>query len=297
MNDLKIGFAGLGVMGEPMCRNILTKSGAPLQILDLNPAPVERLVALGAVPVESIAEMAKTADIIFLSLPGGLQVEQVISGAGGILENASPGLTVVDTSTLSVGLTRRLAAALAERDIAFADAPVARTRQAAEDGTLLTMVGSDLDVFNRIRPFLSYTSSEVLHCGPIGCGQLSKVLNNMILFENIVALSEALAVCKAAGMDPRRLFETLAKGSADSFALRNHGMKALVPQDFPENTFPINYAMKDMSCALELADELGIELQGAKLAWSLMERARESGNGARYFPILSQEISSSEPAS
>ncbi len=288
MTEQAVGFAGLGVMGEPICRNILTKSGAQMHVFDLNPEPMARLAELGANTAASVGDLAATMDILFLSLPGGPQVEAVIRGPGGVLERGRPGLLLVDTSTAPVGLTRELAKELAARDISYADAPVARTRQAAQEGTLSIMVGSSDDVFERLGPLLAHAASEITHCGPVGSGQVVKILNNMVLFETVVALSEALTLGEAAGVDPTLLFDTLSKGSADSFALRNHGMKAMLPGNFPTGAFPTNYALKDVSYALELAELTGFSAPGAELARSRMEKARAAGFGDNYFPALVQ---------
>ena len=288
MTTSVIGFAGLGVMGEPICQNILTKSGAKLYVFDINLEPVERLKDLGAIPTGSIAELAAKVDILFLSLPGGPQVEAVIRGPGGVLENARPGLLLVDTSTAPVSLTRELAGELAARGVDYADAPVARTRQAAQDGTLSIMVGASPEIFERVRPLLAHAATDITHCGPVGCGQVVKILNNMVLFETVVALSEALTLGKAAGVDPTLLFETLSKGSADSFALRNHGMKSMLPGHFPTGAFPTDYALKDVSYAIDLASLTGFKVPGAELAQARMEKARAQGYRNNYFPALVQ---------
>ncbi|WP_321337279.1 NAD(P)-dependent oxidoreductase [Breoghania sp.] len=285
-----LGFAGLGVMGEPICRNIAVKSGAPTKVFDLSPAPMERLAGHGATPVPDLKAMLAEVDILFLSLPGGPQVEAVIRGENGVLAHGREGLIVVDMSTAPVALTRELAQELAERGIRFADAPVARTRQAAEDGTLSIMVGADDALFAEIRPYLAHAATDVTHCGPVGCGQVVKILNNMVLFENVVALSEALALGKSAGVDCDLLFDTLSKGSADSFALRNHGMKAMLKDSFPEGAFPTDYALKDVSYALDLAQTTGIHAPGAELAQARMEKARDAGFAAQYFPVLSRVV-------
>ena len=281
-----IGFAGLGVMGEPICQNILAKSGAEIHVFDLNPEPVARLQTLGATPADSIGALAASVDILFLSLPGGPQVEAVVCGPGGVLEQGRSGLLLVDMSTAPVDLTRDLAKKLAGRGIGYADAPVARTRQAAQEGTLSIMVGGQDEVFARLRPLLAHTATEITHCGPVGCGQVVKILNNMVLFETVVALSEALTLGKAAGVDPTLLLDTLSKGSADSFALRNHGMKAMLTDTFPTGAFPTDYALKDVSYALDLAGSTGFQVPGAELARARMEKSRDAGFGDNYFPVL-----------
>ena len=144
------------------------------------------------------------------------------------------GQTVVDMSTAPVALARELGHAFAARGADFADAPVARTAQAAKDGTLSIMVGGDTAVFERLRPYLACMGTEITHCGPVGAGQAVKLMNNMVVAQTVVALAEALAVARASGaVDPKILFETLTKGSADSFVLRNHGMKSLLPDTHP----------------------------------------------------------------
>ncbi len=288
MPNLIMGFAGLGVMGEPICANLLKKSGAEMRVFDPNPAPVDRLVAAGATAAESLKYLAGSVDILFLSLPGGPQVEKVIRGSDGVLAHGREGLLVVDMSTAPVSLTREIGRELASKGILFADAPVARTRQAAIDGTLSIMVGSSDDVFRTLRPLLDHAASDVTHCGDVGCGQVVKILNNMVLFETVVALSEALNLGRAAGVDPALLFDTLSKGSADSFALRNHGMKAMLPDNFPKHACPTDYALKDVSYALDLAEFTGFRAQGAELAKARMEKAQAAGYTAEYFPVLAR---------
>ncbi|MCX7366855.1 MAG: NAD(P)-dependent oxidoreductase [Alphaproteobacteria bacterium] len=244
-----IGFIGVGTMGEPMCRNLARKSGLKVLAADRDPQPLQRLAADG-VATASVDEITASCRTIFLSLPGGKEVEQVCLGDGGLVSKVKLGWTVIDLSTAPVSLARRLFAEFEGRASAFADAPVARTRQAAIDGTLSIMVGSTPECFARIEPLLRHMASEVTHCGDAGAGQAVKILNNMILFQTGVALAEALTIARANGVDGKVLLETLTKGSADSFALRNHGMKAMLPGVFPERAFSTEYALKDLSYAI-----------------------------------------------
>src|SRR6185503_4588031 len=183
-------------------------------------------------------------------------------------------------------LARRLYAEFEGKACAFADAPVARTRQAAIDGTLSLMVGATNETFARIEPLLRTMANEVTHCGEAGAGQAVKILNNMIIFQTGVALAEALCIARAHGIDGKILFETLTKGSADSFALRNHGMKAMLPGVFPERAFSTEYALKDLSYAIAMAEEKGVPALGSDVAREMMERARELGHGKEYWPVL-----------
>ncbi len=288
MTDM-IGFIGVGTMGEPMCRNLAKKSGMTVLAADRDPAPLKRLEADG-VKTASLDEIATTCRTIFLSLPGGREVAQVCLGEGGLVDKAKLGWTVIDLSTAPPRLAQRLYEEFEGRASAFADAPVARTRQAAIDGTLSIMVGATPLTFERIEPLLRHMASEVSHCGAAGAGQTVKILNNMVLFQTVVALAEALTIARAQGVDGKVLFETLSKGSADSFALRNHGMKAMLPGAFPERAFSTEYALKDLSYAIEMGEQHGVPGLGADVAREVMERAVEMGHGKEYWPVLLKAI-------
>ena len=285
----KIGFIGVGTMGEPMCRNLAKKSGLKVLAADRDKAPLQRLAADG-VTAASLDEIVANCRTIFLSLPGGKEVEQVCLGEGGILSKVQMGWTIVDCSTAPVSLARQLYAEFEGKACAFADAPVARTRQAAIDGTLSIMVGATGATFTRIEPLLRHMASEVTHCGEAGAGQAVKILNNMIIFQTGVALAEALTIARAHGIDGKVLYETLTKGSADSFALRNHGMKAMLPGVFPERAFSTTYALKDLSYAIQMAEDAGVPALGADVAREVMERAKELGFDKEYWPVLIKAI-------
>jgi 3-hydroxyisobutyrate dehydrogenase-like beta-hydroxyacid dehydrogenase len=285
------GFIGLGVMGEPICRHLVTKTrlldaSASMIAYDINHAVLDQLSVLGVTAAQNAAMLAAQADTIFLSLPSGEVVEQVI------LEQLWPhlrdGQAIIDLSTSAVDTTRALALRLAQRGVVLIDAPVARTRAAAEQGSLSVMVGATREQFDRIEPLLRFFATDITHCGPVGCGQVAKILNNMVLFETVAALSEALAIGQAAGIDKAVLFDTLSKGSADSFALRNHGIKAMLPQAFPARAFSVRYAQKDLGYALRLARQAGIAAAGADNVNGLFERAIHAGLGDLYHPVISE---------
>jgi 3-hydroxyisobutyrate dehydrogenase-like beta-hydroxyacid dehydrogenase len=282
----RIGFIGLGVMGEPICANIARKSGLPVVAYDVRPAPLERLRADGVAASPSVADLVLQSTIVLLSLPSGTEVAALCDGANGIVALSRAGQMVVDLGTSPVALARDLAMRFVAKGVAFADAPVARTRQAAQQGTLSIMVGADAAAFARIEPVLRCCASEISHCGDVGAGQFVKIMNNMILFQTGVALAEALALARRSGIDAALLFDTLSKGSADSFALRNHGIKAMLPRSFPAQAFSAAYALKDIGYALELAEEAGLALPGAALARDLLRRTIASGQGDAYWPAL-----------
>jgi len=286
-----LGFIGVGVMGEPMCRHLATKSGIPVLAHDRDPAPLERLGRHGVRSVD-LAALTKESDIIFLSLPSGEVVKKVIlgdtaDGSGGLLAACREGQTIVDLSTSPASLARELAAALAKRGIRFADAPVMRTRTAAEAGTLAVPVGASLELFEQLQPLIATFASDITHAGDVGAGQVVKILNNMVVYETVLALSEARAIGARSGVAPDKLFAAFATGSADSFALRNHGMKAIAPQEFPEKAFPVSYARKDLLYAVQLAEEVGIDASGAKNLVRCFDAAIEAGHGDKYGPAIS----------
>lgn len=292
-----IGFIGLGVMGEPICRNLARKSGVPVVGFDRADAPLLRLAEAGVRRAATLADLAGQCDVIFMALPSGRHVSAVCEGDDGLLAHALPRHTIVDLGTSPVAASRELAARFVAKGAAYADAPIARTRQAAEDGTLSVMVGADAETFARLQPLITTFATDITHCGAVGAGQVVKILNNMVLMQTVVALGEALETARRAGLDGRLLFETLAKGSADSFALRNHGMKAMLPDTFPERAFSTEYARKDISYALDLAGTVDIRLPGAELADRLLGEAIAAGYGDLYWPVLARIIQASHATS
>src|SRR5229473_1319851 len=214
MQGERIGFVGLGVMGEPICANLARRTGVPVTAFDLRPEPLARLHADGVAAASSIAALVRASTIVLLSLPSGGEVAAICDGENGIVAHSRPGQLVVDLGTSPVELARDLARRLAAKGVDFAAA-----------------------VFRRIEPVLRCCASDITHCGEVGAGQFVKIVNNMILFQTGIALAEALALARRSGIDAALLFETLSKGSADSFALRNHGIKAMLPGDFPVRAF------------------------------------------------------------
>jgi 3-hydroxyisobutyrate dehydrogenase len=281
-----IGFIGLGVMGEPMCGHLARRSGASVLACDLRPEPLDRLAAHG-VKAASMQQIAAGCDVILLSLPDGNAVAAVV---GQLEPHLRAGQCVVDTGTSQVELTRRIGAQLATKDILYADAPVARTREAASRGELSIMVGATSETFSRIKPILETMGTDVTHCGPVGCGQVVKILNNMLVFQHCGALAEAIAIGRRNGVPADVLLPTIAMGSGDSFVLRNHGMKAMLPDIFPERAFSVRYAIKDLSYALEMAAASGLDVAAGELTMTRLKRAVEAGYGDQYHPVVLKVI-------
>lgn len=281
-----IGFIGLGVMGEPMCGHLARRSGRTVVAHDLRSEPLDRLAEFG-VTAAAPDEMARRCDLILLSLPDGKAVQAVVAA---LEPGLSAGQCVVDTSTSPVALAREIGARLEARGIGFADAPVARTREAAARGDLSITVGASDAVFAHVHPILATMGSDVTHCGPIGCGEVVKILNNMLVFQNTAAIAEAIALGRRNGVPPEMLLPAIALGSGDSFALRNHGMKSMLPRVFPERAFSVRYAMKDLSYALAMADDAGVAVPGARLTMQRLKDAEAAGHGEAYHPVMLQVI-------
>lgn len=284
-----IGFIGVGVMGEPICRNLVRKSGARVVAFDLAPEPLARLRDDGAEAASSVADVVQRSKIVFTCLPSAKHLLSVFEGDG-ILNNIRAGQVVVDLGTSSVNQTRGFARALQAKGASWTDAPIARTRQAAQDGTLSVMVGAPPELYASLEPLIRCFATDITRCGDVGAGQVTKILNNMVLFETVNALAEAVAVANRNGVDPALLLGTLSKGSADSFALRNHGIKAIVPGNFPERAFSTEYALKDLSYALELAKDAGVKIRGAELIGVILQEAIDAGDGDLYFPVIAKHI-------
>lgn len=285
-----IGFVGLGVMGGPMCRNMALKHAGAVLAFDTQDAAFEAVAGTKARRVASLAELAAQADVVFLSLPGGPAVEAVCLGAQGLTAGARKPAVIVDLSTTTVASARAVAARLAALGVQFADAPVARTREAAQRGELSIMVGAPAALFARIAPWLGYIATDVTLCGEVGCGQVVKLVNNALVFEHTLALAEMMVLGERAGVEPETLLDAVSKGSGDSFVLRNHGRKAMLPRQFPDRSFSPEYVLKDIGCVLELARDMGVATRVTELAQRCYAATAEAGYSGRYFPAVIEVV-------
>ena len=281
-----LGFIGLGVMGEPMCRNLIAAGKWRVVAYDRTPEPLTRLRDLGAEAAPSPRALVADADVVITCLPGGREVRDLLLGSEQLIDQLGRDKVLVDMSTSPPSLMHDLAAAAKLLGAHFADAPIARTREAACDGTLAIMVGAEKAVFEMIRPVLSVMGSDIMHCGATGAGQVVKIMNNMVLFQTVQALAEAITLAEGAGVDGKALLETMAKGSSDSFALRNHAMKSLLPEIYPEKAFAVDYAAKDLAYALDMAAEQDVTAPGAANMARQFDEAIAQGYGGSYFPVV-----------
>ncbi|OOO27865.1 2-hydroxy-3-oxopropionate reductase [Agrobacterium salinitolerans] len=280
-DNFTIGFVGLGVMGGAMCRNVALKHPGRVIAFDMNDEAFSILDGTNAERAASIAAVSAHSDFILLSLPGGPQVKAVADEVG---RHGRFGATIVDLSTTPVALARQIADELSQLGLNFVDAPVARTREAAQRGELSIMVGATKDVFGKVKPILEYMATDITHGGEVGAGQVLKLVNNMLVFEHVVTLAEMIVLGERAGVNAETLLDAVSKGSGDSFVLRNHGRKAMLPRQFPERSFPPEYVLKDIDYVFQLAAETGVPLKAAETVRRYYEMAIEKGLGGQYFP-------------
>ena len=276
MRSETVGFIGPGIMGRPMALNLI-RAGYPMRVFARRPKAAEPLVARGAVHCESPEAAAKNAAIIITMVADTPDVEEVLIGDAGVIHSAEAGAVVVDMSTLSPGVTRRIAERLKARGIEMLDAPVSGGEQGAIDRSLSIMVGGSQPIFKRVLPLLECMGKHIIHVGDHGAGQVAKACNQILVAQTIAAVAEALKLARDAGVDPAKVREALLGGFAYSKILKVHGQRML-HQDFNPG-FKAKLHQKDMHIALQTARELDIVLSGAALASTHIDRLVESGGG------------------
>lgn len=245
----KIGFIGLGIMGRPMAKNLI-KAGYAVVVCDVNQQAVEELRACGAESAATPAETAeKAGTFIVTMLPNSPQVREVTAGENGLLKGIRAGQIVVDMSSISPIASRELDALLREKGAEMLDAPVSGGQEKAEQGTLAIMVGGSAAAFEKARPILEKMGASVTLVGESGAGQITKLVNQMIVGINISAVAEGMAFAKKAGVEPRRVFEAIRKGLAGSQCLEDKAPRMFEGRYDPG--FRINLHIKDLWNVLE----------------------------------------------
>jgi 3-hydroxyisobutyrate dehydrogenase len=272
----RVGFIGLGIMGRGMARNIL-KAGFPLRVWNRTASRMDELAAEGAGPASSPGDLAFHSDIIITCVSDTPDVEQVLLGEGGVIHGAGPGSLVIDMSTISPRATQRIAAHLAERHIHMLDAPVSGGSEGAARGTLSIMVGGDVIQFERALPVFQAMGTTITHLGPIGAGQTTKLVNQILVVGHALAMSEALLFAQAGGVDLRKALEAVSGGAAGSWMLSNRGPQILARDWRPG--FTIDLQQKDLRLVLQEADRLGVPLPGTALIHQLYRTLQARGLG------------------
>ena len=273
----RVAFLGLGVMGAAMAANI-AKAGFALSVHNRSRGKAEALEAAGANWAVTPAEAARGAAVVGLCLPDTPDVEAVLFGPGGVAEGVAPGTVVIDFSTIAAapaaGFARRL---LEERGAHLLDSPVSGGPAGARDGTLTCMIGGDAGAFERARPYFEAVGRTFTHLGPPGAGQVCKSANQLMVAATMLAVSEALALGRKAGLDPVAMRQALLGGSARSFVMENHAKRII--EGTLQPGFRAELMRKDTRLSLAAMRDHGVFAPSTALAAQMMEALVNSGRG------------------
>lgn len=275
---MKVGFIGLGRMGQGMARN-LAKSGVPLLVYDLSQDAVQTLTAVGAQAASNVAELARQVDVLFTSLPGPVQIEEVILGPQGVMAHMRPGLVLFDLSTNSLSLCRRIHGAFLERGAHMLDAPVSGGPAGAASGELALWVGGDKTVFEQHLALLRAIGNQPSHVGVIGAGTVAKLAHNLLGYMFLESMAEVFSLAVKAGMDPLDLWEAMRLGLVGRGSPMNMLVNQFLPGKYEPPAFALKLAHKDVSLATAMAKELGVPMRLANLTLEEMTEALARGLG------------------
>lgn len=274
---MTIGFIGLGVMGRPMARNLLTR-GFDVAVHNRSRPPVEELMKEGAIDGESAAKLAADCDVVITMLPTEQAVRDVALTDEGIFEHAQPGLIFIDMSTMSPAVARELAESGRERGVQVLDAPVSGGDVGAIEGSLSIMVGGPDDTYAKARPLFEAMGKTIVHVGAAGAGQTVKAANQLLVAGTIELVSEALVLLEATGVDTGRAIEVLAGGLAGNRVLEQKAPKMLAREFEPGARVDLH--LKDLKIIMDVARETNVSLPVTAVVSQLMSALRASGRGS-----------------
>ncbi|AMM95426.1 oxidoreductase [Peribacillus simplex] len=269
-----IGFIGLGVMGKSMAVNLL-KAGFEVFVYTRTKEKASELLSQGAKWASSPKEIAQLANVIISMVGYPSDVEEIYFGENGLIENGKKGTHLIDMTTSTPSLAMRISEEAKKRGMQSLDAPVSGGDIGARDAKLTIMVGGDSEAFDAVRPIFDIIGSNVVHQGPAGSGQHTKMCNQIAIASNMIGVTEAISYAKKAGLDPDRVLRSISSGSAGSWSLSNL-VPRMVKGDF-EPGFYIKHFIKDMKIALDEAERMGMEAPGLSLSKSLYEGLAEAG--------------------
>lgn len=256
MTNMKIAFIGMGTMGAPMALNLL-KAGYDVTVHNRTRDREIPVATAGAQRAAS-PQAAAAADVVVTCVSDTPDVEAVLLGDQGVIHGARPGTIVIDMSTISPQATQNIAAALANKNIAFVDAPVSGGSEGAKSGTLSIMAGGDAETISKVHPVLAAMGSTITHIGPVGSGQLTKAINQIIVAGTYWSVAEGLALGLKAGLDMDQVVQAVGGGAAGSWGL-THRSSNMIQNDYPLG-FRVRLHQKDLNIALEAARTLGVPL-------------------------------------
>jgi len=283
--EKRIGFIGLGAMGNPMSKNLI-KKGYKLTVYDIVNEKTEAIVKEGAEPARSSKEVAEKSEVIITMVLSSPHVREVILGKGGIIEGVKKGSIVIDMSTIDPMTTREISNLLSDKGVKMLDAPVARAVPAAIAGTLAIFVGGEKETFEKCKDILSAMGTDLHYIGDSGAGEVVKIINNLIVATQQALLSEALVLGVKAGVKPEVLWKALSTGSANSFILQNQIKNLVMKGKFEKGVFPVDYMIKDLGLALAMGAKYHVPLYFGSLATQAYELARAAGYSERHAPIV-----------
>ncbi|HLE26982.1 MAG TPA: NAD(P)-dependent oxidoreductase [Anaerolineales bacterium] len=272
----QVGFIGLGIMGRGMARNLL-KAGFKVCVWNRTASKMDELAAEGATKAASPADLAAQSDVVITCVSDTPDVEAVILGDDGVIHGLRPGALVIDMSTISPHATREIARKLAGKGAHMLDAPVSGGSEGAAKGTLTIMVGGEAGQVARAMPVLQAMGKTITHVGGHGDGQMVKLVNQILVVGNCLAMCEALLFAQAGGLDLRKAFEAVAPGAAGSWMLSQRGPQILNRDWRPG--FTIDLQQKDVRLVLAAADQLGVPLLGTGLIFNLYRALQADGLG------------------
>ena len=272
----KVGFIGLGIMGRGMAHNLL-KAGFSVRVWNRTASRMDDLVAAGAEAGSSPADVAANCDIIITCVSDTPDVERVVLGDDGVIHGASAGNLLIDCSTISPQATREIAAQLNAKGIHMLDAPISGGSEGAAKGTLSIMVGGEAEQFARAMPVFEAMGKTITHVGEQGAGQSVKLVNQILVVGNMLAVSEAFVFAQASGLDLRKTYEAVKGGAAGSWMLTNRAPQC-IERDWRPG-FTINLQQKDLRLVLEAADQLGVPIAGTSLVFNLYRPLEAQGLG------------------
>jgi 3-hydroxyisobutyrate dehydrogenase-like beta-hydroxyacid dehydrogenase len=284
----RLGFIGVGAMGLPMGRNLL-RAGYPLTFCTGRDAAAEVLVAAGGTRLADPAAVAGACDILLTCLPADAEIETAILGEGGALDALREGGTIIELSTASPAILRRLGERAASRGVAVLDAPVSGGTSGAEAATLAIMVGGAADDLDACRPILETLGKNIYHVGPVGMGKVFKLCNQYLAAANTALIGEALTLGAGAGADLHLLVEVIAASSGASRALGGAADNLLSAELQPVG-FRLDLMRKDLGLALALGAETRAPLATGAIAYQLYGAASASGLGDRNFAEMGKML-------
>ncbi len=273
----KIGFVGLGNMGEPICRRLL-ESGFEASIYDVNTEAVSNLGDTAAEPAENLKALAASADVVLLSLPDSDVVERAVLGNEGLAHGLSSGKVLIDTSSSRPSSTRTIAGKLAEAGIEMLDAPISGGVLRAEEGKLAVMVGGKREVFERCYEVFQAFGEKIFHVGDHGAGHLVKSLNNLLSATTLASAAEAVILASKAGIAPETLLEVLNAGNGRSYSTEVKFPRFILNRAFDDG-FALDLMAKDLKLALETAAEIDHPMFSGSAIAQLWQAAAAQGYG------------------